>query len=90
MERVTNAELADMHLAYGTANGNSEDTVARYPNRHVAAHQSFVSIHLAGKTEWLSGRNYWIFLNEVLPELLKNVPLLKSEECGSCTLRGCC
>ena len=49
MERETNAECADMHLAYGATNGNSREAVriyvARYPNRHVPAHQAFVSIH---------------------------------------------
>ena len=49
MERVTNAELADMHLAYDTANGNSREAVriyvARYLNKHVPAHQIFVSIN---------------------------------------------
>ena len=44
MERVTNAELAGMHPAYGAENGNSRETVrvyvVRYPNRHVAAHQN--------------------------------------------------
>ena len=49
MERVPHAELADMHLAYGAANGNSREAVrifvARYPNRHVPAYQTFISIH---------------------------------------------
>ena len=49
MKRVTNAECADMHLAYGAANGNSIEAVriyvARYPSRHVPAHQTFVPIH---------------------------------------------
>ena len=49
VERETNAELADMHLDYDAENGNSREAVriyvARYPNRHVPANQTFVSIH---------------------------------------------
>jgi len=49
MEGVSNAELADMHLVYGAANGNSREAVRiyaeRHPNRHVPSRQTFTAIH---------------------------------------------
>lgn len=48
MEGVTNSELADMHLAYGAANGNSREAVRiyaeRHPNRYVPSRQTFVAL----------------------------------------------
>lgn len=45
----TNAELADMHLFYGRANGNGREArrlyVAAYPNRRAPSHKLFARIH---------------------------------------------
>lgn len=46
---LSNEELADMHLAYGAANGNARQAATlyqeRFPNRYVAGHRMFASIH---------------------------------------------
>jgi hypothetical protein len=53
-------ELADMHLAYGVANGNGRETARiygeRFPNKQQHHHTSFTVIHRClrelGKFEW--------------------------------------
>lgn len=49
MVNYTNAEMADMHLAYGAANGNARRArriyQERYPNRRVPSHPTFTRIH---------------------------------------------
>ena len=47
--QLSNAELADMHLAYGAANGNARQAARlyqeRFPNRYLPGHRMFTSIH---------------------------------------------
>lgn len=49
MERYTNSELADMHLAYGAAgcNGRAAQRLyaERYPNRQIPCHAFFARVH---------------------------------------------
>ena len=47
--QLSNAELADMHLAYGAANGNARQAARlyqeRFPNRYLPGHRMFTAIH---------------------------------------------
>jgi hypothetical protein len=49
MNRLTNAEMADMHLAYGAANGNARQAARtyqdRFPNRYIPGHRMFTNLH---------------------------------------------
>ena len=49
MAHLSNEELADMHLAYGAANGNAREAARlyqeRFPNRYLAGHRMFMAIH---------------------------------------------
>ena len=47
--RISYAEFADIHIAYGAANGNSRKAVKiyriRFSNRHVTVNLTFAAIH---------------------------------------------
>ena len=49
MHRLTNAEMADMHFTYGSADGNARRAARmyqeRYPNRQVPDHRLFTALH---------------------------------------------
>ena len=49
MDRATNADMADMHMAYGAANGNAREAARiyqqRFPNRYHPDHRVFTRIH---------------------------------------------
>jgi hypothetical protein len=49
MNPLTNAEMADMHLAYGAADGNARRAARiyqeRFPNRQVPGHRMFTNLH---------------------------------------------
>lgn len=49
MVRFSNEEMADMHMVYGTANGNARRAVRiyqeRFPNRHLPDHRMFTALH---------------------------------------------
>ena len=45
MNRLTNAEMADMHLAYGNARHAAMLHQERVPNRYVPSHRMFSNVH---------------------------------------------